>query len=94
MRTADDVVYVTDAVDVVQRNLAIGAVLALIHAAGRREELLGRLWGVFGSKSGSRTVDMHVARLRAKLGDDGAQPNLIVTVRGKGYLFAGEGEGR
>jgi multidrug efflux pump subunit AcrB len=30
VRTADDVVYVTDAVQVVQRNLAIGAVLAVL----------------------------------------------------------------
>jgi len=65
----------------------------LVENPGRavsREELLGRLWGVFGSKSGSRTVDMHVARLRAKLGDDGGQPMLIVTVRGKGYMLGGE----
>ena len=62
----------------------------LVENAGRavsREELLGRLWGVFGSRSGSRTVDMHVARLRAKLGDEGGVPTLIVTVRGKGYML-------
>jgi DNA-binding response OmpR family regulator len=56
-----------------------------------REEILGRLWGVFGSRSSSRTVDMHVARLRAKLGDDGSQPELILTVRGKGYMLGGSG---
>jgi DNA-binding response OmpR family regulator len=72
---------------------AEAAVLSfLVENPGRavtREELLGRLWGVFGSKSESRTVDMHVARLRAKLGDDGGQPKLIVTVRGKGYMLGG-----
>jgi DNA-binding response OmpR family regulator len=46
---------------------------------------------VFGSRSSSRTVDMHVARLRAKLGDDGSQPELILTVRGKGYMLGGSG---
>ncbi len=56
-----------------------------------REELLGRLWGLFGSRSGSRTVDMHVARLRAKLGDDEGAPRLILTVRGKGYMLGERG---
>jgi DNA-binding response OmpR family regulator len=56
-----------------------------------REELLGRLWGLFGARSGSRTVDMHVARLRAKLGDDEGQPRLILTVRGKGYMLGDRG---
>jgi len=66
----------------------------LVENPGRavsREEILGRLWGVFGSRSTSRTVDMHVARLRAKLGDDGSQPELILTVRGKGYMLGGSG---
>jgi two-component system, OmpR family, response regulator RpaB len=66
----------------------------LVENPGRavsREEILGRLWGVFGSRSSSRTVDMHVARLRAKLSDDGSQPRLILTVRGKGYMLGGAG---
>ncbi len=73
------------------------AILSLmVENPGRavsREEILGRLWGVFGSRSSSRTVDMHVARLRAKLGDDGSQPELILTVRGKGYMLGGAGAG-
>ena len=49
-----------------------------------REQLLGEVWGTdyFG---GTRTVDVHVRRLRAKLGDHEA---LISTVRGVGYGFA------
>jgi DNA-binding response OmpR family regulator len=31
---------------------------------------------------------MHVARLREKLGDDGADPKVLLTVRGKGYMMA------
>lgn len=54
-----------------------------------REELLTRLWGLSGGQIETRTIDMHVARLRAKLasmgGDDGEQ--YIVTVRGKGYML-------
>lgn len=62
----------------------------LLASPGRpvsREELLAALWGVFGAKAGSRTVDMHISRLRGKLGDDGAEPRLILTIRGKGYLL-------
>lgn len=69
----------------------------LAHLAGRpdkivsREELLSRLWGHAGTKAETRTVDMHIARLRAKLGDQAQSPSLIVTVRGKGYrLVKGE----
>ena len=49
-----------------------------------RDMLLERLWGpdYFGS---SRTVDMHISRLREKLGDDPANPRYIATVRGVGY---------
>ena len=49
-----------------------------------REILLSRVWGYeyFG---GARTVDVHVRRLRAKLGEEHA--NLIQTVRSVGYRF-------
>ena len=45
-----------------------------------REQLLSQVWGV-ADYAGSRTVDVHVAQLRAKLGD----PDPIRTVRGIGY---------
>lgn len=50
-----------------------------------REAILARVWryDYFG---GLRTVDVHVRRLRAKLGQDHA--GLIETVRGVGYRFA------
>ena len=35
----------------------------------------------------TRTIDMHVARLREKVGDDPASPAIIATVRGKGYML-------
>lgn len=57
-----------------------------------REELLTRVWGVDAQGLETRTVDMHIARLRAKLRDtcgDGAQ-EAIVTVRSHGYM-AGPG---
>lgn len=50
-----------------------------------REVLLSQVWG-FDYYGGSRTVDVHVRRLRAKLGPEVAQH--IETVRGAGYLWA------
>jgi two-component system response regulator RstA len=37
-----------------------------------------------------RTIDVYISRLRQKLGDDPASPHYIKTVRGVGYLLAGE----
>ena len=56
-----------------------------------RDELLQRVWGVDPRGVQTRTVDMAIARLREQLGDDSARPTMIVTVRGKGYMLAGEG---
>lgn len=52
-----------------------------------RDELLSRVWRMNPSGVRTRTVDMHIARLREKLRDDAESPSIIVTVRGKGYLF-------
>jgi DNA-binding response OmpR family regulator len=48
-----------------------------------RETLLDRVWGM-SYAGGTRTVDVHVAQLRRKLG----RPDLIQTVRGAGYKAA------
>ena len=58
-----------------------------------REEILSRVWRVNPRGIETRTIDMHVARLREKLRDDPAEPRVVVTVRGKGYLFAVLGAG-
>ncbi|MGI6046358.1 MAG: winged helix-turn-helix domain-containing protein [Eggerthellaceae bacterium] len=50
-----------------------------------RDVLLQRVWG-FDYFGGSRTVDVHVRRIRAKLGPDLAQH--LETVRGIGYLWS------
>ncbi len=54
-----------------------------------RNQLLERVWGedYFGD---DHVVDVHIANLRKKLGDDSAAPHYIETVRGAGYRFAGK----
>jgi DNA-binding response OmpR family regulator len=47
-----------------------------------REQLLSEVWG-YSSVVTTRTVDVHIAQLRSKLGE----PNLIRTVRGVGYAI-------
>jgi two-component system alkaline phosphatase synthesis response regulator PhoP len=53
-----------------------------------RDELLRHVWHIEPRGSDTRTVDMHVARLREKMCDNGAEPRLLLTVRGKGYMFS------
>lgn len=52
-----------------------------------RDELLSRVWGLDPRGLRTRTVDMHVARLRSRLGDD-EPPRFVITVRSRGYLLA------
>ncbi|MCB9653759.1 MAG: response regulator transcription factor [Deltaproteobacteria bacterium] len=61
----------------------------LAQNAGRvvsREELLGRVWKLPASLVRTRTIDVHVARLREKLRDD--ESVIITTHRGRGYSFS------
>jgi DNA-binding response OmpR family regulator len=67
----------------------------LAQHAGRaisRQEILTRVWQLDPAGVETRTIDMHVARLREKLRDNGESPMIILTVRGKGYMF-GQGTG-
>lgn len=63
----------------------------MLESPGRvlsREQLLERAWGYArADEIESRTVDVHVRRLRAKLGDEGKR---IVTVKGIGYQLSGD----
>ena len=65
---------------------------ALARRAGRilsREQLMELARGS-AEEAFDRTVDVHVSRLRQKLGDDPKRPQLIKTIRGAGYVLAGE----
>jgi phosphate regulon transcriptional regulator PhoB len=65
---------------------------ALAEARGRvlsRDHLLERVWGYAAAgEIESRTIDVHVRRLRVKLGPEGHR---VVTVKSVGYRFEGEG---
>jgi len=52
-----------------------------------REELYKEVWGDTMSELGTRTVDMHIAKLRSKIEKDISQPAIIKTVRGAGYKY-------
>jgi len=58
-----------------------------------RDEILSRVWRINPRGLPTRTIDMHIARLREKLRDDSAEPKILLTVRGKGYMFAANDEG-
>lgn len=51
-----------------------------------RARFLDEVWGLRTFPT-TRTVDMHVLRLREKLGDDGAEPRHLRTVHGVGYRY-------
>ncbi|HEU5203353.1 MAG TPA: response regulator transcription factor [Candidatus Limnocylindrales bacterium] len=65
--------------------------LALLEADGRvltRDQLLDAVYGQDEAGILDRTVDVHIGRLRDKLGDDAERPRYVATVRGAGYRAA------
>ena len=61
----------------------------LLANAGRvlpRETLIDRVWGT-DYVGDTKTLDVHIKRLRSKIEDDPAVPTRIVTIRGLGYKF-------
>lgn len=62
--------------------------VALVEAHGRvlsRQALLDALYGPSQGDALERTVDVHIGRLRDKLGEDASSPRYIATVRSAGY---------
>ncbi len=63
----------------------------ILEADGRvlsRDQLLDAVYGHDQADVMDRTVDVHIGRLRDKLGDDADQPRYVATVRGVGYRAA------
>jgi len=52
-----------------------------------REELYKEIWDETMSELGTRTTDMHIAKLRSKIEKNSANPQIIKTVRGAGYKY-------
>jgi DNA-binding response OmpR family regulator len=84
-----------DRVELSEKEAELAAYLAA-HAgrAISREELLRRVWRLDPRGVTTRTIDMHVMRLREKLRDDTAAPRRLLTVRGQGYAWAAAEAGR
>jgi DNA-binding response OmpR family regulator len=65
--------------------------VTLVAADGRaltRDQLLDAVYGAGDGDVLDRTIDVHVGRLREKLGDDAEHPRYVMTVRGVGYRAA------
>lgn len=78
-----------DAIPVDLTTLEFDLLHALVDHPGwvySREQLLEQVWG-YDYLGDSRVIDVHVANLRKKLGDDPTDPRFIRTVRGVGYKF-------
>jgi DNA-binding response OmpR family regulator len=63
----------------------------LAERAGRvlsREQIMDLMHGAAGDPAFDRSIDVHIARIRAAIEDDPRAPKRIVTVRGAGYVFA------
>ncbi len=62
----------------------------LVQNRGRaiaRAEILQRVWGLPTGDTATRAIDMHIVHLREKLADAPDAPQVVLTVRGKGYML-------
>ncbi|MCU1491213.1 MAG: two component transcriptional regulator, winged helix family [Acidimicrobiaceae bacterium] len=61
----------------------------LLNSAGRvvtRDSLIDRVWGI-DYVGDTKTLDVHIKRLRSRIEEDPSKPRLITTIRGLGYRF-------
>lgn len=56
-----------------------------------RQELLKEVWGYGNAHMETRTVDIHITKLRRKVEKNPEEPALILTIRGEGYKIASQG---
>tara|TARA_B100001564_G_scaffold358583_1_gene377648 strand:+ start:569 stop:1261 length:693 start_codon:yes stop_codon:yes gene_type:complete len=94
--TAGDVRVDTDKYQIEVRNKIVDfplkefeLLLILLENVGRvltRDVLIDRVWG-FDYVGDTKTLDVHIKRLRAKVEKDPSKPQSIITVRGVGYKF-------
>src|SRR5262249_20740791 len=73
------------AVELTRKEFGVLRLLAArVGEVVKRDALMNQVWG-YESYSGPRTVDNHIASLRAKLETDPAEPRRLITVHGIGY---------
>ena len=75
--------------DVQLRRKEFDLLVLLVENAGRvltRDTLIDRVWGA-DYVGDTKTLDVHIKRLRAKIETDPGNPRHIITVRGLGYKF-------
>jgi DNA-binding response OmpR family regulator len=80
-----------DGAPILLTNVEFRLLASLIEAGGRvltRDQLLDAVYGHDQTDVLDRTVDVHIGRLRDKLGDDAEHPRYVATVRGVGYRVA------
>jgi DNA-binding response OmpR family regulator len=80
-----------DGVAIPLTNVEFRLLTSLVEAGGRvlsRDRLLDAVYGRDATEVLDRTVDVHIGRLRDKLGDDAERPRYVATVRGVGYRVA------
>ncbi len=80
-----------DGAPILLTNVEFRLLTTLIEAGGRvlsRDQLLDAVYGNDQTDVLDRTVDVHIGRLRDKLGDDADHPRYVATVRGVGYRVA------
>jgi len=88
---ADRVEVTRDGEPIALTRVEFRLLTTLIDADGRvltRDQLLDAVYGQDQSEVLDRTVDVHIGRLRDKLGDDAERPRYVATVRGIGYRAA------
>ena len=80
-----------DGIPILLTKVEFRLLTTLIEAGGRvlsRDQLLDAVYGNDQTDVLDRTVDVHIGRLRDKLGDDAEHPRYVATVRGVGYRIA------
>ncbi|TWU43716.1 Alkaline phosphatase synthesis transcriptional regulatory protein PhoP [Novipirellula aureliae] len=70
-----------------RETLLLKYLVANLGRAISRDELLTNVWQLTPKGISTRTIDMHIARLREKLRDNTDPPSIILTVRGTGYMW-------
>lgn len=72
--------------DLTRREVEILQYLIQFHQRPvSRQELLKEVWGYTSTNMDTRTVDIHMAKLRKKVESDSSKPHYIITVRGEEY---------